>query len=226
VTTAAPTSVSFSAAPSPWDAPRLWELATFTLPDGGLVQLPGTAGEGKVVVSVTAKAKVKQKQASGSGTGQTTQKRAQKAETTVEAIEPCDIEIEVIWTRRIHAETEAALFLLNPNGPNGGVPVDIRHPETDANTVTAIMVTEFGPTKRDGGLYSKKIKATEWNPPPPAAPGDGAETPSQVGKWTASYGSGKSGGSVVQAGVPVGPPNSYSDTAKGVGGPNGPKAGP
>lgn len=221
MTAAAPTSLATS--PSPFQAPRLWEKCGFVLPDQSQVQLPPTPLEGKCVVTITAKAKVKQKQASGSGTGQTTQKRAQKSETTVEAIEPCSVTIEVSWSNRIHADTEKALYLLNPNGPNGGTPVDIRHPEADANNVHAIIIEEFGPTKRDGGLYTKTIKALEWNPVPPADEGDGAETPTQVGKWVPSYGGGNS---VVAPGVPVGPAGAYSDTARGLGGPNGPKAGP
>jgi hypothetical protein len=181
------------------------------------VRLPPVAGEGRCIVTIDASAKIKQKQASGSGTGDTPQDRAAKAETTVEAIEPCDVEIDYAWTYRIHNESEAALYQLNPNGPNGGQPVDLRHPEADANDVRAVMIAKFGSKKRAGGMCSIKITAKEWNPPPPPAPGDAAETPTQVGKWTASYGG--------KPGVPVGPPSAWSDTA-GMNGKNAPTAKP
>jgi hypothetical protein len=176
--------------PSPFDAPVLWQTVILTLPDGSEVRLPPDPKEGTAIVSFATKVDADAKQSTGQGTTDAG-KPPPKAETTIKKIEPSKGEIDLQWSSRVDPQMRALLRKIHPNGPFAGKPLDVMNPQCDEDRVHKITIVDWGKVTREGQLAKLKIQVWEWNPPPPAAPGDGADTATaEEAKpaWSPSYG--------------------------------------
>jgi hypothetical protein len=213
--TQTPPSPSLPLPPSPSDMPQLWDSIKVGSPLGTLQFGPVFGDEGRVIVDLDSAIKTDKQKSSGKS----------KSKTKVNGKEDIKGKLIVKWTGKSWANGCRFTMQLDPQGPNGGAPLTVDHPEFQRRTgaptlgqnATAqpikIIIKKAGKLTITAGegIYSQEVEFEEWVPPDDT-PGT-TDTPSRANGYGFNGSATSFGGSGVNPNGLHGPPSAWTDTA-------------
>lgn len=86
------------------------------------------------------------------------------------------VKLDLVWSYRIEEATKAFLLAVSPHGPNGGIPLDITHPDAEIFGIDSMIVERMSGLKREPGKAQITLTGTGWKKTEPAQAG-GAKVP-------------------------------------------------
>jgi hypothetical protein len=146
----------------------LWHSVTM-----GPYAVPADGRFGSVIVTCDSEQKIDQKKATGKN----------KATSTQQGTNPCDVKFVLEGSDRLWEETEIFLEFIDPNSAGKGGPFEFSHPDTSRRGVKYVMVKKIGPVAWTGLKFTVTVECIEWEEPKKVVAGGATKTATTATAW-------------------------------------------